>query len=794
MFAILFDLFVDNYDASNFNLESDSYLKELNFDQKSEYFRYFFKNLSDLVKAANYNLDSAVIQTNTGLAIFLEDYDTKFGKMVQFYFDENLFRLLRGEVGSAPDFENNSELRLIDILESATQANLIGDILKELSDALNFKIQQLFLNTNKFFIWFLRNSNSSLHNLKKKVAIKNLIVFSDCSNLKLTEVYSNFLAKSLLILIHKFGITLKIAESFREPLLKRFAKEFFGQLKIQCEELFADKIVEGNKLQGDATVVCNEIKQILNFGLPHFFTLIMKLDNPLRTVMETFATFIEIPRQIQIFTDEYLAFQNSLFSNFISRIRAMVDRSFDLNKGPNEMRKLEIINNAQEESFDIQGKPNLTQASNLINRSFEQPPIYFSGFINKRCVLEKVVKVENFMNDLHLILNSGLAQNSFVQTSTIALYNYNTLKLIQFYRENFAGDIIFRKVTNLKKPENWQIICMAFEQYLLHFDEIPETSEEFDAEKDTSIDEPGSKRKIKNFDFTNIDVEDFWKIQKRIEFYENTLILFGQVFSIYSMYHHTVQKIWSSQEDESFHKVQKILGIDLELSEPFEDFAKIYQTVKAKKLDDTLISRIFGKVNLTNEENLIAMVTFCFELKSMLMDMFFFLKYHFDFMVSFFFKENMETLSVIDIKDRQFFNTASQINDVRNYLMSFDNLTKNYLTHGKLKKFFIMNTIETYFDNLYAFIFEIKEVFFSKKDYLNAYNKALVNLLLDMQLMKGAEKEIQKNAKTFKKVKKVIYATNLQELEELVQDFGLDPDSREVQLAKNTFINPKKTK
>ena len=169
MFVILFDFFIDNYDASNFNLESDSYFKELKFDQKSEYFRYFFKHLSELVKTANYSLDSAVIQTNTSLAIFLEDHDPKFSKMAQFYFDENLFRLLRGEAGSAPDFEENSELKLIDILESATQANLIGEILKELSDALSFKLQQLFLNTNKFFIWFLRNSNSSLQNLKKKV-------------------------------------------------------------------------------------------------------------------------------------------------------------------------------------------------------------------------------------------------------------------------------------------------------------------------------------------------------------------------------------------------------------------------------------------------------------------------------------------------------------------------------------------------------------------------------------------------------------------------------------------------
>ncbi len=191
---------------------------------------------------------------------------------------------------------------------------------------------------------------------------------------------------------------------------------------------------------------------------------------------------------------------------------------------------------------------------------------------------------------------------------------------------------------------------------------------------------------------------------------------------------------------------------------------------------------------MTLEENILLVIHYYYFLRNKTLDLLLYLKFNFDYMIFSVFEESSDRLKKLKEKDKRFFNSSEQIFEFKKLMMSYNKMAKNYLAGERLKRFFVLNSLDYFYKRLHKFIFEIKPVFLENKKYLKNYYVEFSKILLEMDIMKCYRKEIEENSQNYKLLKKLISAEDEEEVEEIGIDFCLEDNADELELAKESIL------
>ena len=75
----------------------------------------------------------------------------------------------------------------------------------------------------------------------------------------------------------------------------------------------------------------------------------------------------------------------------------------------------------------------------------------------------------------------------------------------------------------------------------------------------------------------------------------------------------------------------------------------------------SILRKVDAGLDLPFRENIVVVFKFYFDIRRMLVDLFHYLKFNFDFLLYSLFEESLESLESLSEYDRRFFNTSQQI-------------------------------------------------------------------------------------------------------------------------------------
>lgn len=775
-FTIIFDVFIEKYNKDYFSIfEQKTEESDLQFETDTLNFKYF----EDFI--INYKNDYTKYYNNSSLNLkYFNKELFKIKEMINLFFDINVFTFLEKELENSRNIDFLEDYKILEIIKSANKLNLIDILINDLLQGFDFKLTQYFLKFSKFLIYVFRDS-SNVAKIKSNINFNfnnDYFILANLQDICFSELFVNCLMKLIIIFWQKIGFIFRISEKFDRKNFNKIFEKFFDVLKVYVENFFFSKNMI-TFFNSDIFSYSEILRKKFNFNHTHIFFLINKMNPHLNLLIKKFCKFIGQPEKSKIINIHLENFEDSLFLKFKLKIQNIYERNIFNNKNFNKIEKKGKV------TFNKDTKEIFHKNTNMINiikynSNSDKNSKFFEGISQKKYSIKVINDFNKFCRDLNFFLETNLVQNNFIYKQFLQFYNRAIFDIIKIINKNIKRNKNFKVILEYKKEQYFKQNIKKIKKFL--FSNISNSKKGSIKNKLESFLEIDHK-----FDFKKIKIDKFYTTQTKIEFYEKCFISFQEFYKNENFFIKFLLTMWNYLDVKTLNLLSLSLNITFELEDTKQDLKAAKQAIIRNNKSDSIVKKLEARVDLTFEENIILVIYYYFAFRDIIIELLFFLKFNFDFMIFEFFEESSLSLGKLNDYDKKFFNTSGQIFEFKKLMMSFNKIAKNYITDDKLKKYFFYKSLDLFYSRFHKFIFEIKLIFLDNKKYIKNYYLEFSKILASLDIMDFYKEEINENSQNYKLMKKLLFAQDIDEIDEIGITFGLDENSDELSMAKDSI-------
>ena len=773
LFNMIFDVFVEKYDKDYFMIFEEKHKEmDLKFEKETLYFKYF----EEFILNYKYNGLKYYNEGTLNIKSFNKNL-SKINEMIKLYFDPSVFIFLNKELDNSSNISMLEDFKLIEIIKASDKVDLLDKLLVDLIECLDFKLNQYFLKFVKFLFYIFRDTqNVSKLNINKNIDYNNdYFILYNLRDIGFLEIFTNCLMKLIIIFFQKIAFIFKIQENFNSKAFNQIIEKFFDKFKLFIENFFfpKDMITDFNH---NIHSLAEHLRKKFEFNHTHLYILLNKINPHFHYLIDKFSVFIDQNEKSKIIKIYYEKFEDSLFFKFKLKIIKIYEKEISNNKS---FDKIEKKNNNFKDLVTDNIFINNTNMSDLIKYSNKQNSKFFEGITKKKYSISIINKFKKFTQDLNFFLQTNLIKENRIYKQFLQLYNKVFLDIFKVIDYNILTKQSFQDILKFKKESYFRQNLKKIKKAL--FEEL--NVENYSKTRLESFLEIPEK-----FDFINMDIEKFWKNENKIEFYENVFICFYEFYKNEKLIVNFLLSMWNYLDVEMLNKISLTLNITFDLEDSRQDLKTAKNSIERSGKMDNLIKKIEAKVDLTFEENILLIIYSYFKFRDIILDLMFFLKLNFDYLIFSFFEDSSKSLSKLNENEKKYFNTSNQIFEFKKLMMSYNKMAKNYIDDDKLQKYFVINTLDFFYQRFHKFIFEIKPIFIENKKLIKEYYLEFSEILASMDIFKFYHQEIINKSQNYKLMKKLLSVEKIDNIQEIGITFGLEENAEELEFAKQSML------
>ena len=772
LFNMIFDVFLEKYDKDYFIIfEEKNKNVEIKFEKETLYFKYF----EDFIK--NYKYDGLKYYSENNLNVKTFNSNLfKIKDMIKLFFDQKVFIFLNKELENSSNINILDDFKLIEIIKAANEIDLLENLLKDFIETLDFKMMHYFIKYLKFLFFIFKNTqNVSKFNSNKNTDFNNnYFILYNLRDLGFLEIFMNLLMKLIIIFFQKISFIFKIQTNFNSKAFDTIIEKFFDKFKLFIENFFLSKNMITN-FNNDIFSLAELLRKKFEFNHTHLFILLNKINPHFNFLIEKFCKFINQPEKSQIIKMYYGKFEDALFFKFKIKISKIYEKVISNNKKFNKIEKKNLkFKNSKSNVFN-----NKTNMSEIIKISNKLDSKFFEGITKKKYSINIINNFKKLSNDLYFFFKSNLIKENRFYKEFLNIYNKIILDVFKTIKYNILTKKSFMEILKFKKEAYFRQNLKKIKKALF---------EELNVENYTKTRLESFLEIPDHFDFSKISINKFWKEENKIGFYEKVFICFYEFYKNEKLMVNFLLSLWNYLDVEMLNKISLTLNITFDLEDSRKDLKTAKNAIDRSGKIDNLIKKIEAKVDLTFEENIILVIYSYFKFRDLILDLMFFLKFNFDYLIFSFFEDSSKFLNKLSEKEKNFFNTQSQIFEFKKLMMSYNKMTKNYIDDDKLQKYFVINSLDYFYKRFHKFIFEIKPIFLENRKLIKEYYLGFSEILASMDILKFYHKEIINKSQNYKLMKKLLSVEQIDNLQEIGITFGLEEDAEELEFAKQSIL------
>lgn len=737
---------------------------------------YFLNSIRNFCKQADYSDFSTGPCTVSQVKRVWAKANDSLTQMIQFFFDDSLFRTIRKEASNSANYPENEEMQLIEIIECVKACDWADKVLSELSASFAFKFEHCFAELVYLFNDSLTSGDKVTERVRFAMSHPGAATLNDLSDFKVGTLFGELIMKLAVLVFSRVAIVVKTADLRKAQLCSEFFKAFFGQLKGLFFTVLNAKIDKGAKVE--TSLAAEDEQQTKRVELTKFQVLVAfnKLDQRFPVLAKRFVAFVEDESVQEQLGLEFKDFQTSVFAVFSKNLIKVFEKNLV------DFKTVQSVKSAFQEEETVAHElallsmKNRDEVSEILNRSVHVQSFYFQSLASEKINQPPLSCGKAFLNDFNLVLSMPLTRtNESINLLTLELMNKISASVVQFLDSNLEKEMLFGEFVKVGTPESWiswkAKAAEFLEQLEVNRDKL--TEEEYMDESD----------KKPYFDFKGVVFCRFWESTKQIEFVETVLAAFEQLFGIYSVYSKNVTELGSLDNQSLLKRCLESLGAKFDTVSPKENLKVFYDVCSDRSRLAVLVKKL--KQNMLTEAEIVTLwIGFCDVYFRKCDAYLFFIKFCFEFMLSSHQDQMLQRLSKLELKEKRNFNRMDLVQDLSKLLVSMDRLFSKYISLSSVKELFVLDTIHTFFRNMDVLALTVPEIFLGDKSLLKSFYSELVSVLNGLKLFEKKKDIVLRRGKNYKRIKPFVFLTKVEQLDEVAEEKEVDMNSIEVTITR----------